>query len=220
MKVGVIIRGKHGRRAVKQISKYFDVKTFELPKNLPELIDKPSDYIQISQLSHIFDVDILISYALHPDINLELVRIAGKKGVKLMIIPGGAKSGSRVQLKKASGGRIKLLLGDICCAMPALKDEEIADFFKYFGPPEFEIDVESGKIKDVRVKRAAICGSSYFVAEKLRNVDVRDAPSRAGYLTQIYPCYASRGINGKIHRSASLHKRAVERALKLKEVNK
>jgi len=82
LKVGIVIRGNHGKSTAEQMAKYFEVVTFELPEELPELIED----VELPD----FDVDVLISYASHPDVNLELVRSAR---AKLIIITG--KGGSR-----------------------------------------------------------------------------------------------------------------------------
>ncbi|MBE8539830.1 DUF166 family protein [Geoglobus acetivorans] len=211
MRVAILLRKKYGKRAVEQISKKFDVVTFRLPDELPELIDEPEE---IELPDEIFESDIILSYALHPDVSYELIRRAEGKNVKAVILPGGPKSGSRTQLKELGEKHgVKVIWEDVCCAAPFIDEEGIAEFFAEFGLPEFEVDVEDGKVKDVRVKRSAICGSSYFVAEKIRGLDIEEAPAKAGYFTQIYPCFASRGIDGKIHRAAHIHKRQVERAI-------
>jgi len=212
MKVGLILRGKYRRSDVELMKKHFDVKSFELPENLPDLIENPDEYLKIPK--EFFDVDIIISYATHPDLNLELIKLAEKYNVKLVIFSGGAKAGSYKQLKEEGKKRnVTVIWEEICCATPALKDDKYNEFFSLFGVPEFEIEVENGKIKDVRVKKSAFCGATYFVAKNIKGLSVEEAPSKAGYYTQIYPCMASRGMNGGIHRAARVHKRAVEKAL-------
>jgi len=212
MKIGLILRGKHRRTDVELMKKHFDVKSFELPSDLPDLIENPEKYLKMSK--EFFDVDMIISYAAHPDLNLEIIKLAEKNGVELVIFSGGSKAGSYKQLKEEGKKRgVNVIWEEICCATPALKDDRFNDFFSLFGVPEFEIEVENGKIKDVEVKKSAFCGATYFVAERIKGLDVNEAPSKAGYYTQIYPCMASRGINGGIHRAARVHKRAVEKAL-------
>ncbi|MFP4559205.1 MAG: DUF166 family protein, partial [Archaeoglobaceae archaeon] len=90
------------------------------------------------------------------------------------------------------------------------------EFFRYFGKPEFEVDLDPDKkkIEDVRVVRSAFCGATHSVAENLKNVSIDEAPSLAGYYTQIYPCLASRGIEGKIHLAAKIHLKSMEKAIR------
>ncbi len=211
MKLGVVVRKGKRRDDIKMFSKFFDVIVYELPEELPELIDNPSEYLKLPKD---FKPDMIVSFAAHPDINLELIRQAAERGVGLIVISGGAKSGSYAQLK-AEGEKVgvKVVWEEICCATPKISDERCAEFFEHFGAPELEIKVEDGRIKDVKVKRSAFCGATYFVAEKIKGLSVDEAPAKAGYYTQIFPCMASRGLEGGIHKAAKAHKRAVEKAI-------
>ena len=211
MKLGVVVRKGKRRDDIKMFSKFFDVIVYELPEELPELIDDPSEYLK---LPDDFKPDMIVSFAAHPDINLELIKRAAERGVGLIVISGGAKSGSYAQLK-AEGEKVgvKVVWEEICCTTPKISDERCAEFFEHFGAPELEIEVENGKIKDVKVKRSAFCGATYFVAEKIKGLSVDEAPTKAGYYTQIFPCMASRGLEGGIHKAAKAHKRAVEKAI-------
>ena len=208
LKVGIILRGKEREKDVELMAEHFDVKSFMLPQ-LPELIDEPETYLPDDDF---YNVDMIVSYAAHPDINLGLIRKASQHGVGLIIFSGGSKAGSPVQLKKeAEKLGIRVIWEEICCATPQI--EGYSEFFKYFGAPEFEVKVENGKVVDVKVKRTAFCGASFFVAEKIKGLSIEEAPTKAGYFTQIFPCYATRGIEGGIHRAARVHKRAIEKAI-------
>jgi len=207
MKISIILRGEHGKRASKIISERFQTEIFELPENLPEIIDEP-EKIEIPE--RIFDADIIISYAFHPDVNYEIV----KRAKKYVILPGGAESGSITQLKRVAGDRVKIIWEEVCCATPNIEDDEVKEFFEMFGMPEFEVEVENGVIKDVKVKRETICGSAKFVAERLKGMKIDEAPTKAGFLAQISPCLASRGLKGNIHKAGNIHKRQIEKAIK------
>ncbi len=208
VRVGVIVRRGSRRREIELFSKFFDVQIYEVPEELPELIENPEDYLK---LPADFRPDILISFANHPDINLELIRLAAERGVRLVIF-SGRESGSYAQLKaEAKKLGVRIIWEEICCATPSVEGFE--EFFDRFGSPEVEVEVEGDRIKDVRVKRSAFCGATYFVAEKLKGASVDEAPRLAGYYTQIFPCLAPRGIDGGIHKAARAHKRAVEKAI-------
>jgi len=211
--VGLIKRGKYGTRAEKILKNAgFQVNSFELPDILPEMIEDP-DFIRIPE--KIFESDIILSYALHPDINLFLLE---KMSHGTMVIPGGARSGSRAQLNSIAKEKgIKLIMEEVCCSTPKMKDEKLRVFFENFGHPEFEIDIRDGRIASIKVKRETLCGSATYIAEKLKNTDIDDAGKRAGYLAQIHPCWASRGIGGNIHLAAEIHKTAIEKAIKKSE---
>jgi hypothetical protein len=211
IKIGIIQRGKYGKRAEKRLRKAgFIVISYEIPEKIPVLIDDIED---ISIPPSIFDVDILLSYALHPDINAAIIEKA-EKLKPWIIIPGGAKAGSRIQLRKlAKKKNVNLILEDICCSTPKIDDPRVKEFFENFGSPEFEVIVRNGVVKDVIVKRETLCGSARFIAEKLKGTKLEEASTKAGFLAQINPCWASRGMDGKIHVSASLHKKAMEKAI-------
>ncbi|HID43918.1 MAG TPA: hypothetical protein EYP30_09155 [Archaeoglobaceae archaeon] len=200
MRIGIIQRGHHGENPAREISRYFEISVFKFSEKIPEILEDvfiPKDILKS---------DIIISYANHPDINLELVRRAEGK----IFIVG--KGGSRAQLVREAGKHGKdVILEEICCTAKNFDEE----FSKVFGRPEFDVDVDfkENVIKKVKVLRCAFCGASNFVAEKLVNCRIEDAPSLAGYFAQIYPCLASRGIDGKIHLAAKIHRNAIERAI-------
>jgi len=211
MRLGVVVRKGERQDDIRMFSKFFEVAVYELPKDLPELIDEPERYLILPEE---FDVDMVVSFASHPDINLELIKQAAERKIGLVIISGGARGGAYRQLKEEGERRgVKVIWEEICCATPKIEDERYAEFFEHFGSPEVEVEVEDGKIKDVKVLRSAFCGATYYVAEKLKGVSVEEAPTKAGYYTQIFPCLAPRGFEGGIHKAARAHKRAVEKAL-------
>ncbi|AEA47278.1 DUF166 domain-containing protein [Archaeoglobus veneficus] len=205
MKIGIIARGRHGPLTARMMSEYFEVSVFELPEELPVLIE------DIELPENILNSDIIISYAAHPDVNIRVVE--GAKA-RLVILTGkSGKTGSRAQLKAIAEERgVRLLMVDICCV--ASEIEGFEEFFNRFGKPEFEVKIRNGVLEDVKVTRCAFCGATCFVAERLKGAIIEDAPRLAGYYTQIYPCLASRGIKGGIHLAAEMHKIAMERAIK------
>ncbi len=203
MKVAIIQRGYHGIQSAREISKKYQVVTHHLPEELPELLEE----VEIPE--EIFGADLIISYAHHPDVNLEVVKRF--RGTVFITGKGGSKS---QLLKEAEKNGTTLFVEQICCSVNP--DKANMEFFQYFGRPEFEVqlDLDKKKIEDVRVIRTAFCGATHFVAQNLRGADIDKAPSLAGYYTQVYPCLASRGIDGKIHLAAKIHLKAMERAIR------
>lgn len=207
MKIGVVYRKGQRGREIELFGKFFELELYELPSDLPELIENASEYLKLPPKMP----ELVVSFANHGDINLELIRQASERGTRILIISGGAKAGAYKQLKAEGEKRgIRVLWEEICCTTPKLRDHE---FFEHFGAPEFEVEVEGDLIKDVRVLRSAFCGATYFVAEKLKGVKVSEAPSKAGYFAQVFPCLASRGPGGGIHKAGNAHKKAMERAI-------
>ncbi|MFP3910251.1 MAG: DUF166 family protein, partial [Archaeoglobaceae archaeon] len=97
MKVAIIQRGYHGKQSAQEISKKYDVVTHHLPEELPEILE------EVDIPEEILNADLIISYASHPDINLEIVKrarrtvfITGKGGSKAQLLKEGEKNGTRV----------------------------------------------------------------------------------------------------------------------------
>ena len=198
MKVSIILRDRSRMIFAKTISKFFDVLVFKLPEYLPDFIEEfefPDELFR----------DVILSYAFHPDVNLELVKKANEKTVKCIIIAGKYKFIKRYKTK------IKVLVGDACCSH-LVKGIE---FFEKFGIPEFKVEIKDNLIENVEVVRSAPCGATFFVADKLKGIHVCEAPMKAGYFTQLY-CLGPRGISGAIHKAANIHKLAIERAIRRK----
>jgi len=196
MKVSIILRDRSRMIFAKTISKFFDVLVFKLPEHLPDFIEEfefPDELFR----------DVILSYAFHPDVNLELVKKANEKDVKCIIIAG------KYKFVKRCSNKIKVLVGDACCSHLIRNIE----FFEKFGIPEFKVEIKDNLIENVEVVRSAPCGATFFVANKLKGVHVSEAPMKAGYFTQLY-CLGSRGTGGAIHKAANIHKLAIERAIK------
>ncbi len=214
--IGVIKRGKYGERLVETILQHssLGVIVAEIPYNLPEFIDEPEEYLSSLGLdTDVFNTDILITYSLHPDITPEIVRMAAKHGVKSVIVPGGFQKASVSELKQIeSEYGIHIEVDEICCTIG--ESPENLAFTSKFGVPQFEVSVSDGKISDVKVMKGAPCGSTWKMATKIIGIPVEDAPAKAGLLIQQYPCRAVRGQEGGIHKSAEIHKKAMEDALR------
>lgn len=221
MKICVLTRGKYGHRAIENIRNNtpFELVEVDIPLKLPELIDDPESYVDSLDIDLSFgSADIILSYALHPDITEELIRRAGRAGVKAFIATGGFKAGSPVQLGKvAEESGVFLVTHEVCCSLAGSKNPTVKEYLKELGSPIVEIEVNDGHIKSVDVLRSSPCGGTRFMAENLPGTPISKAPGRAGLLVQQYPCRAVRGTKEGIHASGEIHLKAVERALRSQE---
>jgi len=213
IKVGVITRGKYGARFVETVKKRtpMEVVHAEVPENLPEVIEEPSAFLK-GLGEDVFKVDLLVLFSLHPDINLELARMASERGVRSVIIAGGYAKAPLGELQKLKNVNVKV--EDICCALRRSGDKTINKFASFLGHPEFSVRVGGDRITEVDVLRGAPCGATWWVAENLKGCRTKEAAARAGLLTQMYPCRATRGVKGNIHKAAEIHRKAMEKALK------
>ena len=205
----VVSRGKWGERTYETLKTLgFDVELMKVEESLPPIIDDPAEYLPE------FSGDIVFSYALHPDINLEVV----KRGEEAVVIAGGPKYLPPKAYETGKEKGVKVINHRICC-MLCEKDvcpssKTLKKLVEMVGSPKLEIKVENGIVKKVKVIRGAPCGSTWYMAKELEGVRVEEAPYRGALLVSYYPCRAPRGRRDGIHASAELHKSAIERSLK------
>lgn len=214
--IGVITRGKYGNRLIETILSKTDLKVIQssVPEHLPEFIDEPEEFIEELDIdSSVFDSDIIITYSLHPDLTVAIAHLAGKAGVKALIVPGGASKAPVVELEGIAKKYDMLIeVEDICCTLKGKPETE--ELCSYLSEPVLDISTDKGTIESVEVLCGAPCGSTWHMARELVGTKIKDAPSRAGLLIQQYPCRAVRGNAGGIHESGEIHKKAVEEALR------
>jgi hypothetical protein len=217
--IGVITRGKYGKRLLDTIKNYteFTPTCTAIPTILPDLIDDPASFTdRLAMNQDVFCSDIVITYSLHPDISPEIVRRAAQAGAKAVIIPGGRLRAGDPHLLQAISQQYgtRILIEDLCCETGSDTDPTVNEFASVLGRPKLRIEAENGSISNVTIIRGAPCGSTWWMGQHLTGVPLSDAPARAGLLVQQYPCRAIRGTKNGIHLSAHLHKKAVEDAIK------
>ncbi|MDG6243338.1 MAG: DUF166 family protein [Methanolobus sp.] len=216
--IGVITRGKYGKRLIETIiaKTRLQVLHTEVPQILPDLIDEPEEFLRGLDIDDsVFMADIVITYSLHPDLTVAIAHRAGKAGVKALIVPGGDSKAPVVELERISKQYEMLIeIEEICCTLK--EKPETKDLCSCLSTPVLEIQIDNGVVGSVEVLCGAPCGSTWHMAGELVGTKAEDAPARAGLLIQQYPCRAVRGNTGGIHRSGQIHKKAVEEALKKK----
>jgi len=112
--------------------------------------------------------DLYISYVRHPDIILEMARL--KKPLILGVLLGlGLLKQAKAINSKVVGPRT------MCSLEPNTGIPEIDEYAKYFGKPEYELNIEKdGLIQDIKVNRSSPCGSSVagarFISKKQINI--------------------------------------------------
>jgi hypothetical protein len=217
--IGVVTRGKYGRRIIENMEKNSDlhISSFELSESLPDFIEDPQEFIAaLIPDKKVLSSDLVIAYALHPDLAPEIIRLAGKSGARAVIIAGGmSRAGGEGELTSLSlKYDMRIEVHEICCEIEKCGNAVVDEFASCYGKPQVKIITKDGLISKVEVLRGAPCGSTQHMAKGLVGSSVKDAPARAGLLVQQYPCRAQRGIRGGIHKAAELHKITVEKALR------
>lgn len=217
--IGVVTRGKYGRRLIDNIEKISDffVSSIEIPVSLPDFIEDPQEFVESLNLDKkVLSSDLVMVYTLHPDLTPEIIRLAGENGALAVIIAGCmSRAGGMEELESLSlKYDINIEVHEVCCEIEKCGNAVVDEFASLYGRPQLKITTKDGLISKVEVLRGAPCGSTMHMAECLAGVFVKDAPARAGLLIQQYPCRAQRGIRGGIHKAAQIHKLSVEKALR------
>lgn len=212
LKVVIVTDGPYGDRAYEKINEVFNTEFIELEQPSSMFMDEieiPEDAIK-----RIKKADILITYVLHPDLTLELVERLHDE-VRWIIVAAWRGEGFKNQLER---------FGNVTCPENMCDLEENGnpiydEFVTQFGRPIVEIEIDDGKVKDVKVLRSSPCGSTYFVAQEMIGQDQKDLPIKAGLKLQHYPCRAPKmrlfaDDECKKEMAANFHKEAFEKALK------
>jgi hypothetical protein len=206
----VISPGEYGKRHLENIQIHkppsWEIKCWQAPVNFPLIIDYPEDH-----LPDTFDsADLILSFAenksvaeLIPDI----VQMTGARGVIVAVdnetwLPRGL---ARQLVGWLDRMGVPCVTPKPLCSLTetdykitrreriSYKNPEISEFARYFGQPDFEIQVDPNtkEISYVEVNRDAVCGCARFVAEGLIGLSVDDAEENAGLRHHHFPCLAS-----------------------------
>ncbi len=220
MNIFILTSGKYGSRIINYISKMglasSIVGIHEVPGDLPEFIDDITKYVP----DNIPEADLIISIGLYGDINMIIPPVASKSGAKSIIVPihdpKQIPAGLQREIESETHDA-RIVFPKPFCSLEPVGDKYIDEFVESFGKPELEIKADN-LIRHVEVKRGAPCGSTWFVAEKLKNVPVDEAEFEAGGKYHNYPCLASMEVDPQIgdtllHIAGYRIKEAVKREL-------
>lgn len=191
LNIVIISDGPYGERACETIQSHFKTTLIKLKHPKSTFIDN-LDLIE-EEVNQIQESDILITYTTHPDVTLELVDNFASK-VKWIIVAAWNGEGFKKHLEQYDN----VLCPHIMCELEKIGDPVLDEFTSKIGVPEIELSIEKNRIKDIKVLRTSPCGSTYFVAdflkEKYKNQppDLQELPREAGLKLQNYPCRASK----------------------------
>ncbi|MEM2631514.1 MAG: DUF166 family protein [Candidatus Bathyarchaeia archaeon] len=197
------------------------------PMELPAFIDKPEDYMP----KNLPKADLCVTSGLHKDLLLELPSYIKRFDLKGLIVPiedfNEVPSGLRKQLEELCNElSLESAFPKPFCALEPSEDKPlISRFVKEIGVgrPELEILTKKGKhevIEAAIVRQSAPCGSTWYIARKLRDVETRreilyDAIAKAHHS---YPCTATMNVDPEakepiLHIGGYIIREAVEKAL-------
>ncbi|MBU7018831.1 MAG: hypothetical protein HXS44_15080 [Theionarchaea archaeon] len=209
-RIFLITRGKFGKKIQEVIEKIGKknilTQVWNIKEDIPVIIER--DEISLPDFS---DCDLVLSYALHPDINLLIVEaLMEKSSEKVLLMPY-----MKAPLPPGYHVYDTLLVGVLkpCCVVPPFKNKILSLFQEEFGTPSFTIETDGHTITNIIVERHTRCGAADFIAEKLPGTNVNKAYQEAGLLAQYY-CQSSTGPSGSIHDAGKIHAEAVKKALR------
>jgi thymidylate synthase len=210
MHILAIVSGEYGKRHVDNIREHgpkgWEIAEWQAPAVLPPVLDYPEDYLPVS----FAPADLILSFAELKGVAELLPDIAEMTGARGVLVAVDNEAWLPKGLERQLHGWLDRI--DVGCATPkplcsltetdygvALKkrvtydNPQIAEFARYFGRPELDINVDekTRTISCATVKRDAVCGCTRFVAEELVGVHVDEAIEKAGMLHHHFPCLAS-----------------------------
>jgi hypothetical protein len=214
MRILTIINSDYGSRHLANITKYapsdWIIHHWRAPIFFPLVIDYPEDFLP----SELPSADLILSFAEHKSVAELIPDIAKITGAKAVIAAVDNENCLPRGLARQLRGWLEKM--DVACATPkplcSLTESDywitrrqrlqynspfIAEFARYFGKPEFAIQVDplGQNITAVEVTRDAVCGCARYVAQKLIGVSVDEAEYETGMAHHHYPCLASMGID-------------------------
>lgn len=201
-RITVFQQNGSGETKISGLRKYgkdlFDLEVININEILPPVLDDTSAYLP-DQIS----CDLVLDFLRHSDLSTDLADRCLKLDIPVIA------SGKKIVGKKA-------ITPPTCCGLPRL--EGLGNYGKNFGAPEFEVEIEEGKISAVKVLRGAPCGASWEAAQRLIGHPADDAARKIGLETQFY-CYADPGgwdpIYGKspVHFAGKIHSKELQKAI-------
>jgi hypothetical protein len=210
MQILAIISGEYGERHVKNIReqgpKEWQIETWEAPKVLPPVIDYPEDYIPET----LPQAELILSFAEHKGVAELLPEIAQLTGATAVLVAVDDEAWLPRGLARQLLGWLERI--NVNCATPKplcsltesdygitrrdrveYDDPLIAEFARYFGKPEInvQVDPDTRTISASDVQRDAACGCARYVAVNIIGLSVDEVEEKAGLLHHHFPCLAS-----------------------------
>ncbi len=192
-------KGESKIRGIEKFGKQrFCIKKIEIDIPLPPVVDDATEFLPSD-----IEADMVLDYLKHPDLSYDLANLCKRKKIPQVA--------TRKKIKNDW-----TYAPSICCALP--RHDNLGEYGKLFGAPEFEVVVKDNKIHNIVVLRGAPCGVTWDAAEKIQGLEIEDALLKLGLETQ-FGCTADPSdwdpIYGKspVHLASNFHTAALKKAL-------
>lgn len=199
MRIVVFQEKGSGNRKIKGLREYGNqleiIQVIDIDGPLPEFIDEPGDWISPS-----FEGDLVLNFLKHPDLVDHLISLCEQK--QIPIVSSGHKGGGFTPFT--------------CCGLG--RHEQLGEYGRQFGLPEYRVRVEEGVIREIVVLRGAPCGATWLAIDECVGTSVEEAMSLLPRLVQ-YNCAADPSgfdpVTGKspVHYAGYVHIAALKKAL-------
>lgn len=226
MRIFILSSGEYGSKIVNGIANYglagdiVGIHEFPSKDELPEFMDDVSEYIPET----IPEADLIIAAGTHGDINMVIPEIVSKSGAQSIIVPiyhpQQVPHGLQKEIKDSLDSKTTIVFPKPFCSLVPIGDQYIDEFARLFGKPKFKINIneDSKSIENIEVIRGAPCGSTWFIAENLSGIPIKEAEFEANNKLHNFPCVASMAsdnITGDtvLHLASYKTKEAIKRAL-------
>jgi len=176
----------------------FELEVINIDGPVPAVLDDAGDYLPAD-----LSCDLVLDFLRHSDLSTDLAALCAKKGIP--VVASGRKL-------PGSGA----ITPPTCCGLP--RNATLGHYGDNFGAPEFEVEIEDGKITDVKVVRGAPCGASWLAVKGLIGHPVEDAARKLGLETQFFCSGNPAGwdpIYGKspVHFAGKIHSKELAKAI-------
>ena len=226
MRILAVIQAKYGQRIVDNVReqgpRHWEVLVWVAPRFLPPIVDDPEEFLPEDPPQ----VDLILSLVENRSASELIPDLAVLTGARAVIAPVDNRAwlprGMMRQVEhRLAAKSISSAFPTPFCSLEVQPGQHplIQEFATHFGRPKLEIQVQDGQIARASIVRAAPCGSTRFVAQRLVGVPIEEAEERAGLAHHHYPCLASMAMDDDfedtlMHRSGLMTKLAVHDPLR------
>jgi len=174
---------------------------FKTRSNLPAIIDEPEEFLPET----LPKCDLVLAIGLHPDILGVIPEVARKAKAKAVIAPVENRLWCHQGLKRQLEDALNRM--DVECAFPkpfcTLEEtgKTVIDSFirRYqIGKPLLEVRVAKDIITDAQILRSAPCGSTWYVAQRIKWTRISNVEETVAVAHHAFPCTASMDVDPEI----------------------
>lgn len=176
----------------------FDLEVINIDEPVPSVLDDSSGYLPKD-----LACDLVLDFLRHSDLSTDLAALCARMNIPVV-----------ASARKLPGSLA--FTPPTCCGLP--RNARLGNYGENFGAPEFEVEIEDGKITAVKVVRGAPCGASWFAVKGLIGHPVEDAARKLGLETQFFCSADPSGwdpIYGKspVHFAGKIHSKELAKAI-------